>query len=253
MARPFLLLQLSDSHIGATWGDGDPLHATSATVEHVLRLPDRPDAVVVTGDLADIGDAASYRALSGVLDSLRAPVHPLPGNHDDRATLRGHYGLPGEGDAPINYSVDLGPVRLVILDSTKPGYDAGELDEARVAWLDRELATAAEQPTILAMHHPPLVTGAPGWDRIGVARRDRDALGAVLERHPQVRLVVGGHLHRTIVSELGGCPVLAAPAIFESAVPDFESDELKLTGSVPSYMLHVVSGADVASHVLRAE
>lgn len=253
MAGTFLLLQLSDSHIGATWGDGDPLGETAATVEHIRRLSDAPGALLLTGDLTDSGQQIEYEALSTLLDPLGVPCHPLPGNHDDREALRRHYGLPGEGDAPINYSVDLGPLRLVILDSTKPGQDGGELDEARLSWLDRELSDAPERPTILAMHHPPLVTGAPAWDRIGVPEAERQLLGSLLERHSQVQLVVGGHLHRTISSQLAGRPVLAAPAIYESAVPDFEADELKLAGSAPSYVLHALTDAGIASHVLRAE
>jgi 3',5'-cyclic-AMP phosphodiesterase len=253
MARPFLLLQLSDSHVGATWGEGDPLARATATVEHIRQAPDRPDAVVITGDLADTGDPAEYEALSALLGSIGAPCYPLPGNHDDREALRAHFGLEGEGDAPVSYSVELGPLRLVILDSTKPGQDGGELDEARLSWLDRELSAAPERPTILAMHHPPLVTGAPAWDRIGVPESERRALGAVLERHAQVQLVVGGHLHRTIASRLAGRPVLAAPAIYESALPDFEADELKLGGSAPSYVVHAVVEDGITSHVLRAE
>lgn len=253
MARPFLLLQLSDSHIGAAWGDGDPLGRTAAMVEHLRRLPDQPDAILITGDLADNGEHGEYVALSGLLESLGATCYPLPGNHDVREALRRHYGLPGDGDSPINYSVDLGPLRLVILDSTRPGHDEGELDEPRLSWLDQELAAEPAMPTLLAMHHPPIVTGARAWDRIGIAERDRQALGDVLARHSQVRMVVGGHLHRTIASQLVGCPVLAAPAIYETALPDFEAYELKLGGSAPSYVFHVLADDNVISHVLRAE
>jgi len=253
MARPFLLLQLSDSHIGATWGEGDPLRQTAATVEHIRRLPDRPDAIVITGDLADSGDAAQYVALSDLLDQLGVPCYALPGNHDDREALRTHFGLDGEAAAPVSYSVQIGPLRLVILDSTKLGQDGGELDEVRLSWLDRELSAAPEQPTMVAMHHPPLLTGAPAWDRIGIPEPERVALGRVLERHSQVRLVVGGHLHRTIASRLAGRPVLAAPAIYETALPDFEADELKLGGSAASYVLHAVVDGEITSHVLRAE
>jgi Icc protein len=253
MARPFLLLQLSDSHVGATWGEGDPLGQTAATIEHIRRLPDHPDAILITGDLADNGAQAEYEALGGLLGSLGSPCYPLPGNHDDREALRAHFGLDGEADAPISYSVEAGPVRLVILDSTKPGQDGGELDEPRLSWLDDELSSGPERPTILAMHHPPLVTGAPAWDRIGIPEHERRGLGAVLERHSQVRLVLGGHLHRTIASRLAGRPVLAAPAIYETALPDFEADELELGGSAPSYVLHAVLEGEITSHVLRAE
>jgi Icc protein len=250
MPRPFLLLQLTDPHIGATWGQGDPAVATAATVEHIRRLPNRPDALVVTGDLADGGGAEEYAALSELLDPIDLPPHPLPGNHDARAALRSHFGLPGEEGAPVNYSVDLGPLRLVALDSTRPGEDRGELDSARLDWLDEELSAAPEQRTVLAMHHPPLVTGAPAWDRIGIPEIDRIALAGVLDRHRQVQLIIGGHLHRTIVSRMAGRAVFAAPAIYESAVPDFTAEELKLGGSHPAYVLHVLADGELTSHVL---
>jgi 3',5'-cyclic AMP phosphodiesterase CpdA len=55
-------------------------------------------------------------------------------------------------------SVDLGPLRLVVLDSTIPDEDPGALDGERLAWLEAELAAAPEQLTLIAMHHPPLIT-----------------------------------------------------------------------------------------------
>jgi hypothetical protein len=48
MAKPLLLIQLSDPHIGATWADGDPTGGLRAAVESVRRLPDDPDAVLMS-------------------------------------------------------------------------------------------------------------------------------------------------------------------------------------------------------------
>src|SRR3954454_23015231 len=53
MTSPFLIVQLSDPHIGADWADGDPVAALAAAVESVRALRPQPDAVLVTGDLAD--------------------------------------------------------------------------------------------------------------------------------------------------------------------------------------------------------
>ena len=70
---------------------------------------------------------------------------------------------------------------------------AGALDEGRIEWLEATLAEEREKPTVLAMHHPPLITAIPSFDAIGLAPEWRQALAEVLARHPQVaRGVVGG-------------------------------------------------------------
>jgi 3',5'-cyclic-AMP phosphodiesterase len=132
MTKPFLLFQLSDPHVGATWGDGDPVAGLIKAVEAVRRLPDRPDAVLMSGDLADNAADGEYEFVREMLARLDAPVYVLPGNHDDRDTLRRHFDLPGTMGTPVQYAVDLGPLRLVVLDSTRPGEDRGELDGQRL-------------------------------------------------------------------------------------------------------------------------
>src|SRR5262245_52348649 len=101
MPAPFLLAQLSDHHIGATWGTGDPVAGLSAVVDAVRGLPDRPDAVLLTGDLADNAAADEYRVVEALVSRIGAPVFALPGNHDDRDALRGSFGLPGEPGSPV--------------------------------------------------------------------------------------------------------------------------------------------------------
>ncbi|HEY1854422.1 MAG TPA: metallophosphoesterase, partial [Solirubrobacterales bacterium] len=200
--QPFLLIQLSDPHIGAEWGNAEPRARLRAAVEAVAALPDRPDAVVVSGDLTDHGEPAEYEVVREALAALGAPLFVLPGNHDARGRLRRAFDLPGEGEERIDYSADLGPLRLIALDSTIPGEVPGRLDAAALAWLDAELALVPEQPTLLAMHHPPLATGIPSWDEINLGAGERRALGEVVARHPQLRAIVGGHLHAAISASL---------------------------------------------------
>src|ERR687888_138784 len=169
VGRPFLLAQLSDPHIGAEWAGGDPSAGFVAAVEAVRAMPSAPDAVLLSGDLADNATDAEYEQVRELLASLQAPFYVLPGNHDDRGALHRHFGVPGAGGEPVQYSVDLGPLRLVVLDTTIPGEDPGALGPERVDWLDSELGAVQEQPTVVAMHHPPLVLGIPVWDAIGLA------------------------------------------------------------------------------------
>jgi 3',5'-cyclic-AMP phosphodiesterase len=249
MSRPFVLAQLSDFHIGGDWAPGDPVAGVAAAVETVLSMPSQPDAVLVSGDLADHAADAEYEQVRELLAPLNAPLYVLPGNHDDRGALRRHFGLPGADGEPVQYSVDLGPLRLVVIDTTRPGEDPGELDAARLAWLDAELAAAPELPTLVAMHHTPLVTGAPVWDEYGLAAADRAALAEVIGRHRQVRRLVGGHIHRTITADLAGRPVMSVPSTYVQGRLNLGSQELELTDEPAGFALHVVVDGELVSHI----
>ncbi len=174
MTTPFLLAQLTDPHIGGTWGFGDPVAGLAAAVESLRRVNRAPDAVLITGDLTDTGADADYAVVRELLAPLRAPIYVAAGNHDDRAALRRHFDVPG-GDAggqregtPIQYAVDLGPLRLLVLDTTRPGADAGELGADRLAWLDAELAAAPDDADA-GRDAPPAArrSGSPNGTRSG--------------------------------------------------------------------------------------
>ncbi len=243
-----LLAQLSDSHIGADWGIGDPVAGLYAAVEAVRSL--RPDAVLVTGDLVDNATDAEYERVRELLEPVAVPTYVLPGNHDDRAAIRRQFELPGAGAEPVQYSVDLGgELRLVVLDSLRPGEDSGSLDRERLSWLDSELAAAPDALTLIATHHPPALTGLAPWDAIGLPDADRRALGEVIGRHRQVRRIVAGHVHHTFTSELAGCPTLTIPSTFVQARLNFTADELELGEGPASFAVHTVVDGRLVSHV----
>jgi len=248
MTDPVLLVQLSDLHVGGSENGVDPIPRLEAVIEAVRGLPNRPDAVVVTGDLTDDGAEENFRIARELLEGLDAPLHVLAGNHDDRGRIRAAFDLPREGEEPVDYSVDVGELRLVIFDSNVPGRDPGSYDAERLDWLDRELAAQPERPTILAVHHPPLATGIAEWDAINLDRGDREALGEVVARHPQLRAIVGGHLHRIAASTLSGCPVLAAPSTYLQVLPNYRRDEIEWVDP-PGFAIHVWAGGELASQV----
>lgn len=248
MAEPVLLAQISDLHVSADWEGIDPLPRLEAVIETVRSLPNRVDAVLVSGDLTDEGERADYELARELLDRLGVPVHVLPGNHDDRAELRWAFGLPGSGDAPIDYAVEVGELRLVLLDSIVPGRDPGGFEAEQLEWLDRELRDEPERPTILAMHHPPLATGIREWDEINLDRAEISALAEVVAGHRQLRAIVAGHLHRTAASSLMGCPVLSVPSTYLQAYPDFETEDVAMAG-VPGFALHALLDGQLSSQV----
>jgi len=250
LALSFLLAQISDLHLGEPARDGvRPEGCLRDVVAALGRLPNRPDAVLVSGDLAEHGSAGEYRLAAETIGELGVPVHVLPGNHDDRATMRASFALPGSGAAPIDYTVDFGPLRLVVVDSTIPGEDHGGFDPGQLERLDAELTAAPEQPAILAMHHPPLATAMADWDGANLPVAERRALAAVVARHPQVRALVGGHLHRVATAGLAGRPVLAAPSTYLQARPDFAAETVSLHAGAPGFALHALRGEELSTQV----
>ena len=253
MKRPFLLVQLSDPHIGAEWGGSDPVAGLAAAVESVRALEPHPDAVLISGDLADHATDAEYEQVRKLLAPIEAPLYVLPGNHDERLALRRHFGVPGGDGEPVQYAADLGPLRLVVLDSKRAGEDRGELDADRLAWLESTLAAAPGVPTLLALHHPPLATGIPAFDELGLPAADRRALGKVVEAHPQVRRIVAGHMHRAMSAELGGRGVLVVPSTYVQSRLEFGAEEIQLSAEPCGFALHVLVDGELVSHVQPVE
>lgn len=249
-SRPTIVVQLSDPHIGATWADGDPLGGLATAVASIRRLRPAPDALVLTGDLADTRADSEYAHILGAINDIDAPGYALPGNHDDRDGLRRHFGIPGEAGTPVQYAVELGALRLLMLDSTRPGADDGELDAGRLAWLEDALSADPRTPTLLAMHHPPLLTHVPGLDRLGLAGGDRNALAGVVARHHNVRLIIAGHVHRPISGELAGRRVLSAPSTYIGFELDLAAERIDDVPTPPGYVVHVLRDGVLASHVV---
>lgn len=229
-----VLAQLSDPHMRLLPEDQGAGAALQAAVRSLLALDPLPDAVVVTGDLADSAAPAEYERVRELLEPLPMPLHMLPGNHDDRAAVG------------ASYAVRVGALRLVACDTTIPGRDDGELD---LAWLEAELAEEPDTPTIVAMHHPPILTGIGGLDAIGLPPGTRAGLAALLERSPQVRRVIAGHVHRGAFGVVGGCGVVACPSTNLQAKLEIGAEGFTIVREPPAFAVHALKDGDLVSHL----
>jgi 3',5'-cyclic-AMP phosphodiesterase len=105
-------------------------------------------------------------------------------------------------------------------------------------------------PTVVAMHHAPIVTGISAMDGLGLPGGERAALGALLARSPQVRRVVAGHIHRAAFGLLGGCPVFACPSTHLQVRLDPRGTDIVLEPAPQAFALHaLLDGGDVVTHV----
>lgn len=250
-----LLAQISDPHVVCegklAYGRVDTPRMLARCVQRLLAQPHRADAVVVTGDLTDHATADEYAQLRALLAPLPMPVYLCVGNHDDRDALRrafpDHPWLLGE-DGFVQYAVDVGALRLVVLDTLQPGAPGGRLCERRLQWLDRTLA-ASSRPTVIAQHHPPFATGLTVMDTMGLAPADIDALAAVVARHPHVERIVCGHVHRTAHARLDGTTVSICPSSAHQLQLDLvPGADIRFAYEPAGYQMHWWSGTQLVTH-----
>jgi 3',5'-cyclic AMP phosphodiesterase CpdA len=229
---PTLIAQLSDPHIRLD--DGVSQAALAAGVARVLALNPLPAAVIVTGDIANSGDPREHARAMELLAPLPMPVHRLAGNHD---LFEGR----------TRYAVDARGVRIVACDTSIAGRDDGTLE---LDWLAERLAEDRVTPTIVAMHHPPLLTGLAWLDEIGLPAGEREALGSLLAGAPNVKRVVAGHVHRAISSTLGGCAVITCASTNIQSGLDFMATDMVLTNDPPSFLVHaLLDSGELVTHV----
>lgn len=211
------LLHLSDTHILPT--DADRLHGadTLQNLRAALAYFDgygvSIDAVVLSGDLANEGDVVGYQRLRSVLDPWLAgrgvPLVAAMGNHDRRAGFR-QVMLGSPSESPVDSTHWVGGLRIVVLDCTVPGAVHGETRPDQLEWLRSELATPAEEGTVVVLHHPPTIE--PGAMADIVRLRGADALESIVQGRDVVA-VLAGHVHHTVAGAFGGTFSFTAPAI----------------------------------------
>lgn len=144
--------------------------------------------VLHTGDLVSNGlmwhlwEDEFFDPARGLL--RRAAIWPVRGNHEgDAVTYGALFGLPNEG---LYYSFDYGDAHFVVLDS---GDGDAEPDPKMLAWLEKDLAAAAQAQWLFAVYHKPTVDAAGYGQSWG-----RGDVWPLLQKHG-VDIIFSGHSH----------------------------------------------------------
>ncbi len=212
------IAHISDTHF---LGGGRPLYGSVATDAHLSQAlaqleasGSKPEAIVFTGDLADLGEPEAYSRLRAlvepVAERLGAQIIWVMGNHDERLQYSEQLFGTAPSEAPQDRVYDIGGLRIISLDTSVPGYHHGDLTQEQLDWLAEVLATPAPHGTLLAVHHPPVPT--PLLVAMGMLElQDQKRLEAVI-RGTDVRAILAGHLHYSTHSVFAGIPVSVAAA-----------------------------------------
>lgn len=232
-----LIAQLSDIHLD----DAASLERLDRVLRWVAEL--RPDAVAVSGDLANNSYATNYTLLQGRLEAFGVPVLVVPGNVDNREAMREVFGGP---DGPLNRVVEVGGIRLIGLDVIVPGAAHGDAAPV-LGWLETQLNSRGA-PALLLLHQHPFDCGMDQYETIDC--RNKEGLAAVIEAAGDRVLGIScGHLHRPMFTRFAGVPATLAPAIAQMGGLAADGRKLPATDP-PGLLVHHVKGGNLVTHVI---
>jgi 3',5'-cyclic AMP phosphodiesterase CpdA len=215
-SKPIIIAQISDLHIKPpgtlAYGKVDTAKALERCIDALNAFVPTPDFVVISGDLADTPNAEEYDYLKRLLAPLKLPFAAIPGNHDSRELMRSAFpGAPYAFPAgALDQKIEVGELDLLLLDSSVPGKPHGLLEPPTLQWLEQSLSSSTSRPALLFLHHPPFIAGIWHMDRQNL--RNASELAEIVRRHPRVRMIATGHLHRAIVAMFAGVPCTICPA-----------------------------------------
>ncbi len=256
-APSYTLLHLSDAHFLADkarlFGTVDTDRGLAAALGRIEKSDLVPDAIVVTGDLADLGEPDAYarirELINPVADRFSAPVIWVMGNHDVRMPFAAELFGETVTDQTQDRVWRIGGLRVIALDTSVPGYNHGELTDSQLAWLAAELAEPAPDGTIVAMHHPPISSPIEIMGIIELT--DRRRLGEVIAG-TDVRVILAGHLHYSTYGTFAGIPVSVAAATCYTLDVGWAPGEFKGIDGSQSFNLVEVFADQIVHSVIPA-
>jgi Icc protein len=217
---PLLVAQLTDTHLFADRTQEMLGCRTNPSFEAVIaaiaQLHPQPDILLLTGDLSQDETRESYLYLRSQIDPLQIPTYWIPGNHDQGLV---------DMEQALNSAIistdkefQKGDWNFILLNTMMLGKVQGRLSIAELTRLEQQLQHP--QPAIVVLHHPPLPVGAACMDRIRL--ENSDELFAILDRFPQVRIVLFGHIHHATEQLRGDVRYIGTPSTCVQLKPNSE-------------------------------
>lgn len=166
------------------------------------------DAVIVNGDLGNEGSVVELENVKSIIDSIRHPLHVLPGNHEStwsRSATKAFFDLWGNDrfvtriDSLVIVGINCGPYMKM---------GDGHIKQEDLHWLKATLNTAVTPGRrVLSFNHYPLLADLDNYtDYI-----------TLLEQYPVIGHI-NGHYHRWRAYNAGGAPDSGIPCVMTRAL-----------------------------------
>jgi Icc protein len=249
-----VLVHVSDPHFvadGLLYGEMDPQLGLIEVLDAIEAGGLQPEAIIFSGDLTDKGSAEAYRRLRTIGDAYAARMGTriiwAMGNHDDRTNFQAVMLEEEPRPGPVDRRYDLGGLRVLVLDSSAPGFHHGELGAEQLRWLAEELASPADDGTLLVIHHPPV----PPVQDLGVLTelRNQAALADVVAGTDVIG-ILSGHAHCSAFAGFAGIPVSVASSTSYTQELALPAGEMQGRDGARSFNLLRVHGRTLVTAVV---
>jgi calcineurin-like phosphoesterase family protein len=188
----FSFLVVSDTHLGR----GDNESAARQWERTAAELNTTPgDFVLHLGDIVDRGLEPQYAIYRNIRQTIRKPVHEIPGNHDPAELFQRHI------RREVDTSFDHQGIRFVLMNNSHTDSHNGFLTADQITWLTQQCTQAADRDLflILCMHVPAHQNRHPDRGWYIHPEHGQTALYALLRQHrDRVLSLFHGHFHNGI-------------------------------------------------------
>ena len=227
--KPFRMIFLPDTHISFEKQDDWILYKESFVTfqETIKSIKSTPgiDFVVFGGDLVDNKDK-TLEDLPFFLDSiydLNTKYYAILGDRDadlEEDYTKQHFCAEFRRngfDNPYSTYWTQEPVKNVLLiglDTSIKNKFEGKISPEQLIWLDEVLKSNCCRFTIITMHHPAVITAPQDkntWKRFVL--ENSDEFLNVINKYPQVKLILSGHHHNYAVQNINGKLFISTPSI----------------------------------------
>ncbi len=224
-------------------------------------IAQKPDGLILSGDLTFNGERLSHEALAAKLQRVRAagiPVFVMPGNHDLGSFMSASFQGDGYARAEnisaqqfteiyrdfgydaayardensLSYIAKLSPKLALLVVDVNGSKTPGSVREDTLAWVEQQLAAAEQEGLrVLSVSHQNILQHSPLFSTGFVMYRN-NMLIDLLERH-NVICHFSGHMHTQHIaqSENGVTEIVTSSML----VPPLQYGVLHLKGTTGQY------------------
>lgn len=252
MQSKFYIAQISDTHL---FGDknrkingSNSYQNLKIVLNKIKHLNQKPDLVVVSGDLSQDCTFESYQHLANLLNNTGFKYYLLPGNHDDVSVVNKVFDYNWIRDN-IDYFFDFNNWFFYVIDTSHYPEDGGKLLKDQLENFQKALKENKAKSTIVFMHHHPVEINSLWMDNMIL--KEKDEFNRIVKNNSQIKAVLFGHIHQVFEKTINGTFYGSAPSTSFQVLPNCEMFALEKLP--PGYRLIELEGSKFSSRIVRVE